>query len=81
MNILMIEDSQIFVNIIKRGLVNSSFLIPIDTFHSEPTLQKGLDFLKSHEIDIIIVDIALPDSKSEESLKKFNPKTTKLPSL
>lgn len=79
MNILMIEDSQLFVTIIKRGLVNSSFLIPKYTFHSEPTLQKGRDFLKSHEVDIIIVDIALPDSKSEESLNKLNPKNYKAP--
>ena len=75
----MIEDSQIFVNTIKSGLINSSFLIPTYTFHSEPTLQKGLLYLKNHDIDIVLVDISLPDSKGKETLTNITPKNIKIP--
>ena len=43
------------------------------------TLEEGLNILKNHQYDIILLDLGLPDSDGIDTLKEVNKKTPNSP--
>jgi DNA-binding response OmpR family regulator len=68
-NILLIEDSQVIHTLVAHSIDSSSNL------HICETGSQALDFLKSNKVDLIILDIMLPDINGYDLckvLKKMN---------
>ena len=63
-NILVIGDDIITSTTLKHTLENNNFL-----FHYENTGKKGLEYLNRKEVDIILLDLILPDTTGFEFLK------------
>ena len=68
-NILLVEDNPGDARLIKEYLRDFS-RIPSILNHVE-TLQAGLEFLEGNPIDVVLVDLGLPDSQGLESLVKI----------
>ena len=77
--ILLIEDEPADALLFKRYLRDSklaSFNIQVKN-----RLQDGLDFLKKHEVDAILLDLSLPDSQNLEGLDQLAFLHPKIPIL
>ena len=75
LDIMIIEDDPNYVQSLKRMLFDK----PVGIFQNTDfkilnfgTLNKALEFLKSNEVDIILLDLFLPDSKGINTLEKVN---------
>jgi DNA-binding response OmpR family regulator len=63
--ILLVDDD----NILAEGLQEQFALYDeFVTFH-EPTAQKGISFARSHDVDLMICDVGLPDMDGREAVK------------
>ena len=67
-SILLIEDNPGDVGLLQEFL-RESVEIDFQLFSAE-TLQKGLDLSTKHNVDIILLDLSLPDSKGLKTLAK-----------
>ncbi|MFC3161185.1 response regulator [Chryseobacterium arachidis] len=76
MNIVIVDDHPIVIEGLKIMLKNQPL------FHISQTFNKGsevLGFIKSNEVDILLLDITLPDISGIqlcEDIKKISPKTS-----
>ena len=68
LGILIIEDSLGDRDIVIKSLDEMS--IP-HRIHCAATLQEGLAVLESHPIDVIVLDLGLPDSQGTETLRRL----------
>jgi two-component system, cell cycle response regulator len=77
LRVLLIEDNPEDVYTIERmltGLLNNQIVIEV-----AETLSEGLDRLLKGGIEIILLDLSLPDSHGLQTLKKFNAASINLP--
>jgi PAS domain S-box-containing protein/putative nucleotidyltransferase with HDIG domain len=76
-NILLIEDDPNDVFLLKRALAETSTF----SFHFSQAdcLRAGLDILVKGEIDVVLLDLNLPDSRGLDTLKTLRHHTTQVP--
>ncbi|KMQ60723.1 LuxR family transcriptional regulator [Chryseobacterium sp. BLS98] len=75
-NIVIVDDHPIVIEGLKMMLKSQSFLTVLETFTTGSDL---ISFLRSNEIDIILLDITLPDTNGTElcrEIKKISPNTS-----
>lgn len=76
LNILLIEDNPADVELLKLSLQDSS--IKHDLVHCD-TLFEGIDTAKNKNIQLILLDLTLPDSSGFKTLTHFLEKVTDIP--
>ena len=75
-NILLIEDNPGDTQLVKIYLKDAAFKFELfvgDTFF------EGMDVLSKHEIDIVLLDLSLPDSQGFKTLNRFLETTSNIP--
>jgi PAS domain S-box-containing protein len=75
--ILLVEDNPGDARLIKEYLRDSSRIISV--LNHVDSLQSGLAFLEQNAVDIVLVDLGLPDSQGLESLVKITSLVPQLP--
>jgi two-component system chemotaxis response regulator CheY len=66
MNVLVVDDSSVMRTMILKSMHMSG--LPLGTIHQAANGQEGLDILKRHWIDLVIVDINMPVMNGEEMI-------------
>lgn len=75
-NILLIEDNIGDAQLVKIYMKDAAFkyeLYVADTFF------EGMDILNKHEVDIVLLDLSLPDSQGFKTLNRFMETVTNIP--
>lgn len=75
-NILLIEDNTGDAQLVKIYMKDAAFkyeLYLADTFF------EGMDILNKHEIDIVLLDLSLPDSQGFKTLNRYMESVTNIP--
>ena len=72
LRVLVVEDSQIDRRILESMLSESSSTISF--LRSASTLEGAMKLLAEHEFDVVILDLNLPDSEGEETVRRLNVK-------
>ncbi len=76
MKILLIEDNPGDVRLVREMLKDA----PGDfTLNFTETLSSGLKFLSTNEVDVVLLDLGLPDSRGLETLTRFQERCPRLP--
>ncbi len=76
MRILQIEDNPADSDLVQEMLKEA----PGDfTIEVRPMLGEGLDFLASHDVDVVLLDLGLPDGNGLKTLSKLQAKSPRLP--
>ncbi|MGC9976651.1 MAG: hypothetical protein ABSC57_08070 [Syntrophales bacterium] len=74
LKILLVEDNRTDAVLIEEMIhdadVNSSHGVDYELIHKE-LLRDALIYLAEHTVDVILLDLYLPDSKGLETLKKY----------
>jgi len=65
-SILIIDDDNDFVTLLAKRLKHSNFEV-----QTAPTAKKGFQILKETKVDIILLDVMLPDCKGDELIESF----------
>ena len=76
-NILIIEDNPGDAFLVKQYLIDSKFKEELISIAG--TLTKGIEIIESREINLILLDLGLPDYCNEETIKIINDFTKKIP--
>jgi PAS domain S-box-containing protein len=76
LSILLIEDNLGDFLLIENYLLD---VFPSATILHKEFLEDALDYLKQHEVDIILLDLTLPDSKGDSSILKISQVTNVIP--
>jgi len=76
-NLLLIEDNPVQVRLVQKLLADSK--APVFQFQHVGTLQEGLNCLESDPIDVILLDLTLPDSEELDTFLKVRARAPKLP--
>lgn len=71
-NILIIDDEQMVGDVLSRHFENEGHQVSY-----QPLLTKGVDAARSHDYDIILLDVQLPDGNGLEALPHLNNLTDK----
>lgn len=82
-NLLLIEDSRVTQEVIKAYLINYVKNDPIDSFNffTAETLTDGLKIININKIDLVLLDLTLPDTESPiDTIKNFTP-VRKIPTI
>lgn len=66
-SILIIDDDQGDVKLLSRALASEKNL----SIHSVHSLKAGLDLIQDTTVDIVLLDLSLPDSRGLETVKHF----------
>lgn len=77
LNILLIEDNPGDALVIKEYLIEAGF--SYNSFILAKNLSQGLDELKKNKVDLILLDLGLPDCNNEETISKIMDFTKKIP--
>lgn len=72
LRVLVVEDSQIDRRILESMLSESSSTISF--LRSASTLEDAMKLLAEYEFDVVILDLNLPDSEGEETLRRLSVK-------
>jgi PAS domain S-box-containing protein len=75
-NILVIEDNPGDFNLVKILLKDAS--TKHELFHAD-TYYDGMEILKDHDIDLVLLDLSLPDSSGFKTLSNFREKFPLIP--
>ena len=67
-NILVIEDHEADTELIKYYLNEAGFK---HNFFSSETLSEGIDIIRENKIDLVLLDLSLPDSNGFNTLRSF----------
>ncbi len=67
--LLLVEDSIDDVLITQRKLFKST--LKINNFYVANNLNEAIDIIHKHDIDIVLLDLNLPEAKSIDTLVKF----------
>lgn len=76
--VLLIEDDEDDVFLIKDMLAEVSPKVQV-TLTCTGRLETGLNLLAREEIDAILLDLNLPDSRGLDTLKRLSPRESKIP--
>jgi PAS domain S-box-containing protein len=74
--VLLIEDNPGDVRLVQEMLTETASNFRI---HVAAALEEGLQFLASHDIDVVLLDLGLPDSYGLETLTKLQAQASHLP--
>lgn len=66
-NLILVDDHQLFLNGLKASLEKYDFITVLETFTNG---KKALSFLKNNTVDLIITDISMPELNGIEFIKK-----------
>lgn len=75
-NILVIEDHEADTELIKYYLNEAGFK---HNFFSSETLSEGIDIIKENKIDLVLLDLSLPDSNGFNTLRSFLSQVNHIP--
>ena len=78
-NVLVVDDSAVMRTMITRVVRLSG--VPLGEFHEASNGAEGLDVVRSHWIDLVLLDINMPVMNGEEMLRRLRaePETASLP--
>lgn len=81
LTVLVVEDNPNDAMLIRRHLegTDSAFLPSEVALHHEETLDAGLDRLASAPIDLLLLDLGLPDSEGAETFERIRDRTADVP--
>lgn len=65
-SLLIIDDDVDFITLLSKRLKHHHFDI-----HAAPTAQAGFEILKQYKIDVILLDVMLPDCKGDDLIERF----------
>mgnify|MGYP001574143830 CR=1 FL=1 len=74
--ILLIEDNPADVLLLKESMIDAQFDFNMQNVSS---LSTGLAYLEEHKVDIVLLDLSLPDSRGLEGLTKIQQLTPGVP--
>ena len=74
MRILLVEDESKVAGFVKRGLVAERYAVDV-----APDGKQGLEFARSFQYDLIILDLTLPELDGNTVLKRVRAADTKFP--
>ncbi len=77
--VLLVEDSKFDARLVKEYLVCQSAFASSYTIHHFPRLSEGLSCLAERKIDVILLDLTLPDSAGIETLRAIAGKAPHIP--
>jgi heavy metal response regulator len=76
MRILLVEDESKVAGFVKRGLVAERYAVDV-----APDGKQGLEFARTYQYDLIILDLGLPEMDGNTVLKRVRAVDTKVPVL
>src|SRR5262245_22941839 len=77
--ILLIEDNPDDVVLIQEILAEQNGSLPRFKLFNASRLEEGLQRLNEEEIDVILLDLTLPDGRGIETLVKLNSRVSGIP--
>lgn len=77
--ILLVEDDPDDIFLMQAILEGSENIDIRFKLHAVSSLEASYDFLKKSEIDIVVLDLSLPDGRGLETLIKFQARVTDIP--
>ena len=75
LNVLVIEDDEDDALLVKRMLNNNEEGITFSITHKN-RLSQGLNYLEKNLVDVILLDLSLPDSNGDETIKEVQQKSS-----
>lgn len=78
-NILLIEDNLDDILLLQDILVQTNGASPKFKFHTVHRLDQGLEKLKTEDVDLIVLDLSLPDCRGMETLVTLQTKSRHIP--
>lgn len=69
LNVLLVDDSAVMRAMVMKTLHMSG--IPLGTVHQAGNGQDGLDLLKQHRIDLLLLDISMPVMRGDAMLEQL----------
>lgn len=78
LKVLLIEDSPTDAELTKIRLADADASLPYEIFHVE-LLSEALMFLHKSAVDVILLDLSLPDAQEYESVKALQEKFSHIP--
>ncbi|MCP4350505.1 MAG: response regulator [Desulfobacterales bacterium] len=80
-NLLVVDDSGVMRSMILKSIRMSG--LSLGEVHEASNGQEGLDSLKKHDIDLVIIDINMPVMNGEQMIDnmKGNPDTKDIPTV
>ena len=76
MHVLLVEDSNVDAVLVEAHLKKSETLFLV---HRTIDLASGLDYLKCSKVDVILLDLNLPDSMGIETFDRFHSRAPQIP--
>jgi len=76
-HVLCVEDSDEDFEIVSQSL--ASLRDPSFTWHRERLLSQALRYQETHGVDVVLLDLSLPDSEAFETLIRFHAQAPQLP--
>ncbi len=80
--LLLIEDNPYDVKVIRLMLVSQRRLLPTNVafeLYDAPTLQDGLNQLRTHHTDLVMLDLSLPDSDGLDTFLRLRAENSLMP--
>ncbi len=75
LNVLVIEDDEDDAFLVKKMLHNNEEGVTFSVTHKN-RLSKGLNYLEKNLVDVILLDLSLPDSNGDETIKEVQEKSS-----
>jgi len=69
--VLIVEDNPVDLKVLKRMLLELSIYSP-ERIKTTTTLKATLELLKKEKVDVIVLDLNLPDSQGLQTLTQLN---------
>jgi len=81
LSVLVVEDNPNDAMLIRRHLesADSAFLPDEIDLHHEETLTDGIDRLDTEPVDLLLLDLGLPESEGAETFERVRDRTTDVP--
>ena len=72
--VLLVEDIQIYIALLRRLLESPTIIL-----HTANTLKEGLDQAETGKIDVILLDLGLPDCQGLDTFTTFKQNFPEIP--
>src|SRR3989338_94073 len=80
-NVLLIEDNLDDILLLQETLAQANGSSPKFKFHTVHRLDHGLEKLRTEEVDLIVLDLSLPDCFGMDTLVTLQTKSRQIPIL